>query len=59
MSKIQECVLYRNMENSGILEKMTGLMDILSNNREDIKKYRPLFFQCVNELVETAASYGF
>ena len=59
MSKIQECVLYRNMENSELLEKMTELMDCLIRDGEHMENNRPLFFQCVNGLVETAASYGF
>lgn len=59
MTGIQECVLYRNMEHSQLLKKMAGLMDAAANQNTEMQQHRAVFFQCVNGLVETAASYGF
>ena len=59
MTGIQECVLYRNMEHGEILEKMTLLMEMQKSSEEELQKQKPLFFECVNGLIETAGSYGF
>lgn len=59
MSGIQECVLYREMEHGEILEKMTCLIEAQKGGSEEIQALRPLFFQCVNGLVEIGSSYGF
>lgn len=59
MSTIQECVLYRNMEHDEILRQMTELMENVRGSRLELEACRPIFFQCVNGLVEMAGSYGF
>ena len=59
MTGIQECVLYRGFEKGEILDKMTELMDVLDDHPSEIQKYRSVFYQCVNGLLETAGSYGF
>ena len=59
MTGIQECVLYRGFEKGEILDKMAELMDVLDDHPSEIQKYRSVFYQCVNGLLETAGSYGF
>ena len=56
MSGIRDCILYRNFEEFEILEGMTALMDGYASG-ETIEKAE--LFQCMNGLVEMAATYGF
>lgn len=59
MTGIQECVLYRGFDKEEILDKMTVLMDALEEEDDRIREKMPLFYECVNGLLETAGSYGF
>ena len=57
--RTNELMLYKNMEHGDILLDMTFLMENYENgfyNQEDL---RSLLFECVNELLEIAARYGF
>lgn len=57
--RTNELMLYKNMDYGEILQDMTFLMENYDNeyyNREDL---RSLLFECMNELLEIAASHGF
>lgn len=58
MTRIKECVLYRNFEQGEILDKMTKLMDA-KEGTVDICEMEEVFYECVNGLIEIAGSYGF
>ena len=59
MTRVKECVLYRNFEYGDILEKMTALMDACEQSAADSGKMENDFYACVNGLIEIAGSYGF
>ena len=59
MTRIKECVLYRNFEQGDILEKMTALMDACEESAVNAKAMEPVFYECVNGLIEIAGNYGF
>lgn len=59
MTRINECILYRNFEHGEVLELMTELMGISQESEEDLKLCGSEFFGCVNQLVELAGAYGF
>lgn len=57
--RTNELMLYKHMEEGGILQDMTFLMENYQNdyyNREDLKG---LLFDVVNEILEMAVSHGF
>lgn len=59
MTRIQECVLYRNFQNDEILKQMTALIDASMEESESMKDLEESFFQCVGGLAELAGDYGF
>ena len=59
MTGIQECVLYRGFEREEILDKMTALMDSMEREEERLEEKKPMFYECVSGLLETAGAYGF
>ena len=59
MTRIKECVLYREFEHGEILDKMTALMDACEKSAVNAKEMEEDFYECVNGLIETAGSYGF
>jgi len=52
----EELIIYRNFENGKILSDMVWLMD---SYRSGDNMMRPLFFECMNGLLEMAATHGF
>ena len=52
----EELIIYRNFENGKILSDMVWLMD---SYRSGDNRMRPLFFECINGLLEMAATHGF
>ena len=57
--RINQLVLYKNMEHEELLENMTFLMENCESdyyNKEDMVS---LLFTCMNELLEMTASHGF
>lgn len=58
MTGIRECILYRDFENGGLLEKMTELMEDVNHPKVMYGK-SGIYFACIHELVEMAGSYGF
>ena len=52
----EELIIYRNFENGKILSDMVWLMD---SYRSGDNRMRPLFFECMNGLLEMAATHGF
>lgn len=57
--RVNELMLYKNIEESSILSDMTFLMENYNNeyyNKEDLKG---LLFDVINELLELSASHGF
>ena len=58
MSKVRECILYRDFEQGDILDKMTQLIDSCASE-EQTEELREMFYSCVNGLVEMAGAYGF
>ena len=57
MTRVNECILYRNFEHGEVLEQMTELMDLES--KEELGFCKKEFFSCVNHLIELAGAYGF
>ena len=58
MARINELIIYRNMENGTLLKEMNWIMDHYKeeNNRELV---RSRFFSCMHELIDLAGTYGF
>lgn len=57
--RTNELVLYKYMDHENILKDMTFLIENAENdyyNKEDLKG---LLFECLNEIIEMASSYGF
>ncbi|MGI6007434.1 MAG: ATP-binding protein [Ruminococcus sp.] len=58
MTRIEECILYRNFEQGEILKKVTEIMEVIRNN-QDVEPYRKDFYEALSGLVELAGAYGF
>ena len=59
MFHIDECILYRNFPHGDILKDMTDALSICCKEPEAPEKSKPLFYSCMNRLVEMANDYGF
>lgn len=59
MTRIKECVLYREFEHGEILDKMTALMDACEKSAVNAREMEEDFYECINGLIEIAGSYGF
>ena len=59
MTRIKECVLYREFEHGEIHDKMTALMDACEKSAVNAREMEEDFYECVNGLIEIAGSYGF
>ncbi len=59
MSRLEECVLYRDFEHGQILEGMSRLMNSTEEERADAQAQKDLFYASVHGLVELAGAYGF
>lgn len=59
MFNIDECILYRNFQQGDILEDMSRALEICCLEPEEPGKSKPLFYSCMNRLVEMASTYGF
>lgn len=57
MTRIEECILYRDFDNQEVLDDVTTMINDYQNKQlsEDDKEK---FYQCLNRLVEMANSYG-
>ena len=58
MARTEECILYRDFENGGVLHTMTSLMNSYEAE-EDLGNRKEEFFHMVGSLVEMAGMYGF
>lgn len=58
MSKTEELIIYRCLENSELLEEMTHIMDVFSIPGQRESARRSLFL-CVHKLLDLAGNYGF
>lgn len=58
MTGIRECILYRDVEQGELLEKMTMLMEDISHPKVLYGKDGE-YFACIHQLVEMAGTYGF
>ncbi len=52
----EELILYKKFENGKVLSDMVWLMD---SYRSGDNRMRPVFFECMHELLEMAATHGF
>ena len=52
MTRIKECVLYREFEHGEILDKMTALMDACEKSAVNAREMEEDFYECVNGLIE-------
>lgn len=59
MFDIENCILYRNFAHGDILEDMAKALDMCCKEPENPEKSKPLFYSCMNRLVEMANTYGF
>lgn len=57
--RTKELMLYRHMEREELLRDMTFLMENCESDYYNKDDMTGLLFDCVNELLELAASYGF
>lgn len=58
MTRIEECILYRDFEHGQVLLDITSLIDSWRmGTLEAVDKKR--FYRCLNQLVEMANAYGF
>ncbi len=60
--RIKELMIYKNMEESGILQNMTVLMEECSkevDKEDDKERLKELLFDSVNQLLELSVSHGF
>ena len=58
MTRISQCILYRNFSQDWILTEMCGLID-RAEDEDWLLEHRESFYRCLNGLVEMAADYGF
>ena len=58
MTRIEECILYRDFEQGEILKKVTEIIWAIQDG-QDMEPYRMSFYECLNGLVELAGAYGF
>lgn len=58
MTRIEECILYRDFEQQQLLQDITELMDSYKSGKLDAGD-RKKFYTCLNQLVEMANAYGF
>lgn len=58
MTRIEECILYRDFEQDEILNKVTSIIDAIQKE-ESTEGMLRLFYDCLNGLVEMAGAYGF
>lgn len=59
MFRTEECILYRNFAQGDILKDMAQALEICYSAPEDPDQSKPLFYSCMNRLVEMANTYGF
>ena len=57
MSRINECILYRDFQHGHLLEEMNALME--SAGREWGQEDRNRWFECLHDLAALAGQYGF
>lgn len=58
MTRIEECILYRDFEHQEVLDDITAMIDDWRNG-ELGEEDRGKFYRCLNRLVEMANAYGF
>lgn len=58
MTRIEECILYRDFSEGEVLKKMTKMLEA-HKQREEMEPYRSWFYECLGKLVEMAGAYGF
>jgi len=57
LTRIAECILYRDFEDGEILEKLTNIIGNIQND-EPVVSLTGDFYACLNRLVEMANRYG-
>ena len=57
--RTEELLLYRHMEHGDILFEMSSLMQDYKDPTGEMEGLRSTFYECVNGLLEMAASHGF
>ena len=57
MTRIEECILYRDFEQGTILNKMTNIIEQIQAG-ESAGELDGDFYECLNALVEMASKYG-
>lgn len=55
--KLHELMLYKNVSNSTVLQKMNQLMEW--NETDDISTLQPIFFDCLHQILNVADARGF
>lgn len=58
MTRIEECILYRDFQQGEILNKITRIIDVVQKG-ESVETLQGLFYDCLNGLTEMAGAYGF
>lgn len=58
MTRIEECILYRDFPDQQILDRMTAILEA-HRRQEEMEPYRRSFYECLGMLAEMAGAYGF
>ena len=61
MTRIEECILYRDFEEDEVLKDFTGIIEAVQNETivSDLESCRKMFYDGMNRLVEMDNRYGF
>ncbi len=61
MTRIEECILYRDFEEDEVLKDFTGIIEAVQNETivSELESCRKMFYDGLNRLVEMANRYGF
>ena len=57
VTRIEECILYRDFEQGEILKKISNIIETIKRN-EPVAAVTGDFYECLNGLVEMASKYG-
>ncbi|MDD3279487.1 MAG: ATP-binding protein [Lachnospiraceae bacterium] len=57
MTRIEECILYRDFENQEVLDEVTAMINDYQTKKLD-ESDKEKFYACLNQLVEMANAYG-
>ena len=57
MTRIEECILYRDFEQDKVLKSITNIIERIQKG-EAVEEFVGDFYECLNSLIEMASKYG-